>query len=303
MSVNSLLEIQRVTKKYQNPQTRTYFNSLDQVSLKIFPNEVVGLVGESGCGKTTLLKVISGLEKADQGQVNYAGRAVDRLIKQDRLSYYKNVQLIYQNPYDVFDKRYKIRDILLQPLRIHGIMSSRSQRLEYIVDHLEASGFEQASSYLDYYPQELSGGQLQRISILRSLLLNPQLLLADEPVSMLDVAIRADILDLLTQSTQSQRQSLLIVSHDILPLLTLVNRLVVMRRGKIVEIVETHNFAQDVLHPYTKLLLANAYGEEVGQQDVQDWNENLQNQLVDAPEDELVEISRKHWVRFKTINY
>ena len=301
--MTQLLTIKDITKHYLNSQTKLNFKALDQVSFEIRPKEIIGLVGESGCGKTTLMKIIIGLEAQDQGHVFFQGQEIDHLLKKDRTQYYKNIQMIYQNPYDAFDPRYKIKEILLQPLRIHGLLKNRRQGMEYIVDQLEKSGFDQAITYLDRFPHELSGGQLQRIAILRSLLLEPKLVLADEPVSMLDVVIRSDILNLLASSQVDQDRSLVIVSHDILPLINFADRLVVMRSGRVVEIVETHNFFAEVLHPYTKLLMANAQGEEVESQEVQAWNEQLLTLSQGQSNGQLTEVGRQHWVRFETINY
>lgn len=165
--------------------------------------------------------------------------------------------MIFQNPYDVFDAKMTIEKILLSPLKIHKIGSSRDERLALIKENLLKAGFDNIEDYLSRKPGELSGGQLQRISIVRSMLLDPKLIIADEPVSMLDVSIRADIINMLIKIRDERNISMLYISHDITTTQFLVNTLIVMYLGKIVEYGPVEAVINNAAHPYTKALLSH----------------------------------------------
>lgn len=251
-------EILKVTdlKKHYKTKEGT-LKALDGVSLGIKEGSIVGVIGESGCGKSTLAKLLIGLNEPTSGSIIYKGREIKDILKNDKLSFRRDVQMIFQNPYDVFDAKMTIEKILLSPLKIHKIGSSRDERLTLIKENLLKAGFDNIEDYLSRKPGELSGGQLQRISIVRSMLLDPKLIIADEPVSMLDVSIRADIINMLIKIRDERNISMLYISHDITTTQFLVNTLVVMYLGKIVEYGPVETVINNAAHPYTKALLSH----------------------------------------------
>lgn len=251
-------EILKVTDLKKHYKTKEgMLKALDGVSLNIDEGSIVGVIGESGCGKSTLAKLIIGLSEKTSGSIIYKGRDLEDILKNDKLSFRRDVQMIFQNPYDVFDAKMTIEKILLSPLKIHKIGSSRDERLALIKENLLKAGFDNIEDYLSRKPGELSGGQLQRISIVRSMLLDPKLIIADEPVSMLDVSIRADIINMLIKIRDERNISMLYISHDITTTQFLVNTLIVMYLGKIVEYGPVESVINNAAHPYTKALLSH----------------------------------------------
>lgn len=269
--------------------------AVDQVSFCIYPQETVGIIGESGSGKTTLLNLMVGLEYLDGGDIFIEGHSISQWQGQ-RQAFRKKIQMIYQNPYEVFDRRQTISDILLQPLKIHKIGSSQRKRQDIVCQALTEAGFTPLDMYLNRYPHELSGGQLQRISILRSLLIEPDILVADEPVSMLDVSIRASILELLMETHQASQNTMLVVSHDILSLRKVVDRLFIMYRGKIIEDIPSHRLLDHAVHPYTRVLLSNAHGKEVSHKALTQMVESFREDYPPDREPQPVEIAHHHFV-------
>lgn len=294
-----LLQAINLSKEYKDPMSGQPIKALDQVNFTIYPQEIVGIIGESGCGKTTLLRHIVALEEGDQGHIEFEGRKIEDWLNQGRQEFRQKVQMIFQNPYEVFDRRQTVKEILLQALTIHKIASNRRQRLEIIEQALESVGIAPALDYLDRHPHELSGGQLQRISILRSLLLKPKLIVADEPVSMLDVSIRADILDLLYQATIQAQNTMVIVSHDILTLANIAQRLFVMYQGQIVEVIASNQIFNAAEHPYTQVLISNALGEEVLTEEIQSLSQDFEVESQKYGGQALVEINAGHFVNYQ----
>lgn len=237
--------------------------AVDGMDLLVKPGEIVGIIGESGCGKSTFGKLLIKLEDASQGEIYLDGREIGEFYKNDRLLFRRTVQMVFQNPFDTFDPRFGIRKILMEALEIHGIGDTEEDRLKLISDGLNEVGLCPAEEYLDRYPHELSGGQLQRISILRSMLLKPKVLISDEPVSMLDVSVRADVLKMLKKLARENGTTLLFISHDINTVRYISDRVVVMYLGRIVE----EGIADEVLHsprhPYTKALISNCSSIDV----------------------------------------
>ncbi len=252
---NEILKVTDLKKHYKTKEGM--LKALDGVSLNIDEGSIVGVIGESGCGKSTLAKLIIGLSEKTSGSIIYKGRDLEDILKNDKLSFRRDVQMIFQNPYDVFDAKMTIEKILLSPLKIHKIGSSRDERLALIKENLLKAGFDNIEDYLSRKPGELSGGQLQRISIVRSMLLDPKLIIADEPVSMLDVSIRADIINMLIKIRDERNISMLYISHDITTTQFLVNTLIVMYLGKIVEYGPVESVINNAAHPYTKALLSH----------------------------------------------
>lgn len=229
-----------------------YLKAVDGVSIAINEGETLGLVGESGCGKTTLGRVIIRLEEATGGEMLFRGRDVLSL-KGDRLKQYRReVQMVFQDPSASLDPRMNAGDSIGEALLIHG-MEDEEERLLRIEELLEEVGLEAGDA--SRYPHEFSGGQKQRIGIARALALRPSLIIADEPVSALDISIQAQILNLLTELRDEYKVSYLFIAHNMAVVRYLCDRVAVMRAGKIVEEGRAEEIFTSPRHPYTKALL------------------------------------------------
>lgn len=291
-----LLTLHQVHKQYQDRLSDQWVQAVDGVSLTIQEHEMIGIIGESGCGKSTLMKLLVGLESRSSGEIYFKGRSIDEWMKQKSRQFRRMIQIIYQNPYEVFDPRQTVGDILLQPLKIHRIGKTRTDRVRRLVHGLEIVGFAEPETFLGRHPHELSGGQLQRIAILRSLLVQPEIMIADEPVSMLDMSIRREVLTLLERSHRETKNTMIIVSHDILTLRQMVQKIIVMNQGRILEIIPTQHRLNDAMHPYTQSLIDNAHAKEVNglkrQKATEAYRQLSQRQL----QHQLTEVAENHWV-------
>lgn len=257
--VSDFVKVDHLVKYYiQKNHGKQTVKAVDDVSFTLKKGEILGVIGESGCGKSTLGRVLIRLEEPTGGEVYFEGESARELLKKDALGFRKKNQIVFQNPFDTFDPRYTIRKILLSAVKLHKIGNSAEERLTICKNILEEAGLIPAEDYLDRYPFELSGGQLQRISILRSMLLNPDFLVADEPVSMLDVSVRADIISMLTELARKHESAMVFISHDIATTRYISDRVAVMYLGRIVEIGDTDTVLHDPKHPYTQALISNS---------------------------------------------
>ncbi len=247
----------KVVKKDGKTSRKQNIKAVDGVSFSLDKGEILGIIGESGCGKSTLGRVLIRLEEPTSGEIRFPGEPASEISDKDPLRFRRNCQMIFQNPFDTFDPRYTIKKILMSPLKIHGIGENDDERLEIVIKTMEDGGISPAGDFLERYPHELSGGQLQRISILRSMMLHPAFMVADEPVSMLDVSIRADIINMLLKLVRDTDTALVFISHDIATTRYISDRVAVMYLGRIVEEGRTDEVLHDPRHPYTKVLISN----------------------------------------------
>lgn len=233
---------------------RKYVHAVDDVSFYINSGEVVGLVGESGSGKTTIGRVIAKLIPPTEGRVLFNGRDIASFHGKDLKNYRRMVQMIFQDPYESLNPRLTVFSTIAFPLRVQNIMKDKNEIKEYCIDLLRRVGL--SEDVIDKYPHELSGGERQRVSIARALAVKPRFLIADEPVSMLDLSVRSGILNLLMELKNQYGLTYLLTTHDLGVAYYSCDRIIVMYLGKIVEMAPTEDFMRHQFHPYSQLLLS-----------------------------------------------
>jgi len=233
-----------------------YVHAVDGIDLNLKRGEVLALVGESGCGKSTLALTLMGLEKPTSGKIIFDGEEITHADDRARKRLRQRIQMIFQDPYESLNPTQTIEEIVAEPLVVHGLERSAKTRQARVVKALEDAGLKPADTYLRRFPHELSGGQRQRVVIAGALVLEPNLLLADEPVSMLDVSIRAEILNLLADLRKTRQISIIFITHDLGTVGYFADRIAVMYLGRIVEVGPTKEILKNPRHPYTKALLS-----------------------------------------------
>lgn len=231
-------------------------HAVDGVTLELGHGEVLALVGESGCGKSTLALTLLGLEAPTSGEIHFEGTDVTHLRGSALKDMHKRIQMVFQDPYESLNPMMTIEDIVAEPLVVHRSFPNPAERRTRVIQALEDAGLKPANSFLDRLPHQLSGGQRQRVVIAAALVLEPTILLADEPVSMLDVSIRAEILNLLADLRTRRGISILFITHDFGTVAHFADRIAVMYLGRIVEIGATHEVLRNPQHPYTRALLS-----------------------------------------------
>ncbi len=230
--------------------------AVDGVSLKIKRKQIVGLVGESGCGKSTLGKTIVGLYRPTGGSILFDGREVSGYTGSDSNAYHQKMQMIFQNPYACLNPRKTVRDIVSDPLKLKYKVKNPAEREEIVLELIRKVGLSPRA--INLFPHQFSGGQRQRIGIARAIAMQPEFIVADEPVSALDVSVQAQIINLLQELQEEYRLTYLFVAHDLSVIYYISDFVAVMYLGKIVESSETAELFSHPLHPYTKALLSAA---------------------------------------------
>ena len=257
---NYLLNVKNLTKYFKIKGNifkgeKSYVRAVDRVRFMLKQGEVLGLVGESGCGKTTLGMCILRLIEPTSGEVMFQNRNITKLKQREIIEIYKDMQIIFQDPYGSLNPRMKIGEIVGEPLLIHKLVKNKTEKEAKIIRLLEEVGLD--STYTNKYPHELSGGQRQRIAIARALAVSPRFIICDEPASALDVSIQAQIINLLEDLKDQLSLTYLFISHDLSVVKHISERIAVMYLGKIIEIAGSEKVCSSPKHPYTKALISS----------------------------------------------
>lgn len=229
--------------------------ALDKVNVTLSKGEILGVVGESGSGKTTLGFLMLGLTHKDSGKIYFEGKNIDSLSKSQIKEFRLKSQMIFQDPFESLNPMLTVAEAVLTPLLIIQDKLTKGERMQKVIDALNNAGLQPGEEFLSKIPSELSGGQRQRVGIARALINNPSFIVADEPVSMLDVSIRADLLNLLKEQAKTRQVSMIFISHDIIITRYIADRIMVMHLGQVVEIGSGKQIVDNPKHPYTVLLL------------------------------------------------
>ena len=248
-----LMEVKHLKKYFRIDSKRT-LKAVDDVSFQIYEGETLGIVGESGCGKTTCGRTCIGVYDKTEGQVLYKGKDVHRMSNAEKKEFTKSVQMIFQDPYSSLDPRLKVHDIIAEGMQIHKLVTSKSEEIKAVQELLKQVGLnpEHASRYV----HEFSGGQRQRIGIARALAVNPEFLMCDEPISALDVSVQAQVVNLLVKLQKERGLTCMFIAHDLSMVKHISDRVGVMYLGNMVELADSDELYENPLHPYTKAMLS-----------------------------------------------
>jgi peptide/nickel transport system ATP-binding protein len=263
-----LLEVDRLTRHFKIGRffSRSMLHAVDDVSFTIDRKEIVALVGESGSGKTTVARLLAKIYEPTSGEIRFEGRPLAELRgRSDQLAYRGDVPMVFQDPYSSINPAFRVAHGIMRAMRLHRPELDRGARKDEARRVLRAVGLTPPDAVLQKYPYELSGGQRQRIGFAQALALRPKLIVADEPVSMLDVSIRVGLLNLMAKLRESEGVSFLYITHDLASARYVADRVIVMYAGHIVEEGPSEQLLTDPRHPYTKLLLSAAPDPRVGE--------------------------------------
>jgi len=259
---NPLLELRNITKEFSiggglGLGEKKSIKAVDNVSFGVSREKptILALVGESGSGKTTISRIILGLLEPTSGEILYEGRDVRNWIKKDRKAYRRNVQVIFQDPYGIYNPFYRVDRVLFKSVKKFGLASSSEEANNMVVESMRAMGL-RPEDLLGRYPHQLSGGERQRLMLVRILLINPKLVIADEPVSMIDVSLRSIFLNNLQDLRSRLRMSTIYITHDLNIAHYISDEIMVLCYGRIVETGETKSVVKNPLHPYTQGLVS-----------------------------------------------
>ena len=306
---NTLIEVKNLEKYFEVSaglfsRNKTIVKAVDGISFDIPFGSSLGLVGQSGCGKTTTARALSLLDPKTGGDINFYNtetksmQSIDDLVGDELKKFRRNIQMIFQDPYESLNPRWNIKDIILEPLNIHNI-GNLKDREEAVYEILKTVGLTPPENYMPRYPHELSGGQRQRVSIARTLIMKPKFVVCDEPTSMLDVSIRISIMDLMLNLAKDLEVSYLYITHDLAVARYMCDRIAVMFNGKIVEIAETEDLLNNPIHPYTKRLISSipipdpSYKRETYEVNFQELDTLIASNPQSA---EMIEVSQNHFV-------
>ena len=277
--------------------------AVDGISFDLEFGKSLGIVGQSGCGKTTTARTITMLEEKTSGDIRYFNESTNEMTSLDGLdeeevkNFRRNVQMIFQDPYEAMNPRWMIKDTILEPLSIHNI-GTEEDRDTAVYEMLRTVGLTPPENYLTRYPHELSGGQRQRVAIARALVMKPKFIICDEPTSMLDVSIRISIMDLMINLAKDLGVSYLYITHDLAVARYMCERIAVMYNGKIVEIADTEELLKNPIHPYTKRLISSIpVPDPTYVRKVYEVNQNDLDEIYSLDDnDTLFDIGNNHYV-------
>ncbi len=305
---NNIIEVKNLTKYFEVSggifQKKNIVKAVDDVSFFIPQGESLGLVGQSGCGKTTTARTLTLLEEKTSGSVNVYNsktnllESIDNMDEDQLKDFRRNIQMIFQDPYEAMNPRWTIKDTIREPLLIHNLGSPVEQE-EAVKEILKTVGLTPPENYLNRYPHELSGGQRQRVAIARALIMKPKFVICDEPTSMLDVSIRISIMDLMLELAKDLGVSYLYITHDLAVARYMCNRIAVMFNGKIVEIAETEELLKNPVHPYTKRLISSIpVPDPTYERKVYDINFDEIDTLIQkhGSEKPMIDIGNEHYI-------
>jgi len=253
LKVDGLKKYFPIRKGFLNTQVGDV-KAVDDVSFEVFEGETLGIVGESGCGKSTTGRLLMRLLEPTAGNIEFGGKMLSTLSNNEMRKARRDIQMIFQDPYASLNPRHSIGKILEEPLIVHGMGNSK-ERKKKVIELLEIVGLHEY--HAKRYPHQFSGGQRQRIGIARALMTNPRLIIADEPVSALDVSIQAQVLNLMQSLQKELKLTYIFISHDLGVVRHISNRVGVMYLGKLVELTASENLYAEPLHPYTQALLSS----------------------------------------------
>jgi len=306
---NTLIEVKNLEKYFEVSgglfsRNKTIVKAVDGISFNIPFGSSLGLVGQSGCGKTTTARALSLLDPKTGGEVNFYNKesesmqSIDELEGEELKKFRRNIQMIFQDPYESLNPRWNIKDIILEPLNIHNI-GDLKDREDAVYEILKTVGLTPPENYMPRYPHELSGGQRQRVSIARTLIMKPKFVVCDEPTSMLDVSIRISIMDLMLNLAKDLEVSYLYITHDLAVARYMCDQIAVMFNGKIVEIAKTEDLLNNPIHPYTKRLISSipipdpSYNREQYEVNFEELDSIISN---NSESKAMIEVSQDHFV-------